>query len=79
MKKYFEIVEYIQCFDDVELVQINQAINELEITLTSNLTNITTTVEVDLFNMPNAFNKIDNTIEQLTGDYDVYYQAAIMQ
>lgn len=78
MKKYFEIVEYIQCFDNITLVQINQAINELEITLTSNLTNITDTVEVDLFDMPTAFDKIDNIIDKLTGEYHVYYQSAII-
>lgn len=78
MKKYFEIVEYIQCFDNITLVQINQAINELEITLTSNLTNITDTVEVDLFDMPTAFDKIDNTIDKLTGEYHVYYQSAVI-
>lgn len=78
MKKYFEIVEYIQCFDNITLVQINQAINELEITLTSNLTNITDTVEVDLFDMPTAFDKIDNIIDKLTGEYHVYYQSAVM-
>lgn len=78
MKKYFEIVEYIQCFDNITLVQINQAINELEITLTSNLTNITDTVEVDLFDMPTAFDKIDNIIDKLTGECYVYYQHAIM-
>lgn len=78
MKKYFEIVEYIQCFDDITLVQINQAINELEITLTSNLTNITDTVEVDLFDIPTAFDKIDNIIDKLTGEYHVYYQSAVI-
>ena len=78
MKKYFEIVEYIQCFDNITLVQINQAINELEITLTSNLTNITDTVEVDLFDMSTAFDKIDNIIDKLTGEYHVYYQSAVM-
>lgn len=78
MKKYFEIVEYIQCFDDITLVQINQAMNKLEITLTSNLTNITDSIEVDLFDMPTAFDKIDNVINQLTGEYHVYYQSVVM-
>ena len=78
MKKYFEIVEYIQCFDDITLVQINQAINKLEITLTSDLTNITDSVEVDLFDIPTAFDKIDNIIDKLTGKYHVYYQSAVI-
>lgn len=66
MKKFLEIIDYINSYEHISTAETSSKLNEVSITIRDDQSDMTTSINIDLFNMPEAYSKIDNAIYQLS-------------